>query len=211
MTVFLTLGPVTFANYEIPEKINFGGSQALSVKQLVGGQRVIDAMGRVDDDIAWSGLFFGSTAQFRAQFLDTIRIQGAPLPLTWANFNFSVVVKEFKCSFERTYQLRYSIVCTVIQDLNKPIQTLLPVGYNDAINNMITQGLDLAALIANPSVSSSMALLSAAIQAVPSIQNATRTDLIPLVSQIVATQGVVVSAISATTQLIPFVEKGLPL
>jgi hypothetical protein len=204
MTTFLTLGPVTFANFEVPERINFGGAQALSVKQLVGGARIIDAMGRIDNDISWSGLFFGSTAMYRAQYLDTLRTQGAPLPLTFANFNYSVVIKEFSCSFERTYQMPYRITCTVIQDLNKPISMLLPVGYNDAINNIMTEANDLALLIANPSISSAMALLSAAIQAIPSIQNASRTDLIPVVNQLVLTQNAVTSATKLTAAAIPF-------
>jgi len=204
MTTFLTLGPITFANFEIPQRINFGGTQALSVKQLVGGARIIDVMGRIDDDITWSGLFFGETAMYRAQYLDSLRVQGAPLPLTFSSFNYSVVIKDFACSFERTYQIPYKITCTVIQDLNKPISMLLPVGYNDAINNLMTEANDLALLIANPSVTSSMALLSAAIQAVPSIQSASRTDLIPIVNQLVATQNIVVSAVTTTAAAVPF-------
>ena len=53
----LTLGDFEFARYEIPEQITFGGDQRLVVHELVGGTRVIDAMGRADAPLEWSGLF----------------------------------------------------------------------------------------------------------------------------------------------------------
>jgi hypothetical protein len=194
-TTFLTLGQITFANFEIPEKINFGGSQSLAVKQLVGGQRVIDAMGRIDDDISWSGLLFESTASFRAQFLDTLRVSGSPQPLTWGIFNYLVVVKEFKANFERYYQIPYTITVTVIQDLNKPLPILFPIGYNDAILAMLQDLNDLAALIADGGVISAMAVLSAAINAIPSLALASPVDLIPVVAAIAVVQTAVISAI----------------
>jgi len=197
MPVFLTLGPVTFANYEIPPSINFGGAQALSVKQLVGGMRVVDAMGRIDDDITWSGLFFGSTATFRARYLDYLRVQGNPMPLTWSQFNYQVVIKDFKCNFERTYQLSYTITVQVIQDLNKPFPTLLPVGYNDAISNLLVEANDLANAIANPSISNDLAILSAAINALPSVVDASQAQIADLLADIATTQGAVTAAINA--------------
>lgn len=202
MAVFLTLGPVTFANFEIPEGINFAGSQSLSVKKLIGGQRVIDAMGRDDDDITWSGLFQGSTANFRAQYLDNLRVQGAPLPLTWSTYNFSVLIKDFKPVFNRFYWIPYTITCTVIQDLNKPFPVLLPVAYNDAINNAMTEANDIAAELANPSITASLALLSEALNNVASIQNASSSVIAtvtgPLDSAIQTTQQQITQLTSST-------------
>ncbi|HEV2917558.1 MAG TPA: hypothetical protein VGW78_07495 [Candidatus Babeliales bacterium] len=199
MTTFLTLGQVTFANFEIPERLNFGGQQALSVKQLVGGQRVIDAMGRVDDDISWSGLMFESTASFRAQFLDNMRNLGAPLNLTWGIFNYLVVIKDFRASFERSYQIPYSITCTVIQNLSNPLPILFPVGYNDAIAGIMADLNDIALLVANPSVSSSMALVASALNNIPSVANASPTQLIPLISAIEGAQTSIAAAIASTS------------
>jgi len=175
--VFLTLGPITFANYEVPSSINFGGEQSLSDKKLVGGKRAIDAMGRIDDDITWSGMFRGSTATFRARFLDGLRAKGDQLSLNWSQFNYNVVIKSFRCSFNAFYEIPYTITVSVIQDLNKPFPVLLPVAYNDAINNAMIEIRDLAGIIADPSISSSIALLSATINAIPSISNATSSVL----------------------------------
>ena len=195
----LTLGQVTFSTYEIPQNINFGGDQALSIKQLVGGQRVIDAMGRVDDDITWSGLFFGSTSTFRARFLDTMRIQGLPLPLSWSQFNYSVVIKSFKASFERTYQIPYTITVSVIQDLSFPIPILLPVGYNDAVQNLMDEALDLATIAANPGLSSALAALAFALNAIPDLGLATAAQLASVVVPLLNAQSVVAGAISSTS------------
>lgn len=202
MAVTLTLGTVIFQNFEIPTKINFGGMQALAVHQLVGGARIIDSMGRIDDDISWSGIFFESTATERAQFLDKMRSSGNTFPLSFGQFNFNVIISDFKCSFERTYQIPYSITCKVIQNLTLPISTLLPLGYNDAIANQLTELQDLALLVANPSISSSMALLSAAIQNLPSIANATTLQLAPVVVAILNTQSAVTTAITQTASRI---------
>ena len=49
--IALTLGGVVFADFEIPDSINFGGEQVLSVHQLPGGTRVIDALGPSDAEI----------------------------------------------------------------------------------------------------------------------------------------------------------------
>lgn len=188
--VFLTLGPITFANNEVPSAINFGGEQSLSDKKLVGGRRSIDAMGRIDDDISWSGMFRGSTATFRARFLDGLRSKGDQLSLTWSQFNYNIVIKSFKCSFNAFYEIPYSITVAVIQDLNKPFPVLLPVAYNDAISAAMVEARDLAATIRDPSISAAIALLSVTINSIASISNASSSVLAtitgPLNSSIVA-------------------------
>lgn len=197
MTIFLTLGPVTFANLEIPESVNFGGSQMLSVKKLIGGVRIIDALGADDDDISWSASFEGSTATFRAKFLDGMRRNGAPLPLTWGTFNYTVVIRDFKADFSRFYHIPYSITLTVIQDQNQPFPILVPVGYNDAIQNQLIEAQDIAGAIANPTLSNSLALVATAINAIPNLSIATDTQVASVITPIIATQAVVTGLITS--------------
>jgi hypothetical protein len=87
----LVLGPVLFADFEVPERIGFGGRQQLVIHQLPGGGRVIDALGRDDADISWSGFFSGEDAADRARVVDTLRAQGQPLPLIWDAFYYTVL------------------------------------------------------------------------------------------------------------------------
>ena len=78
MIVILTLGGVIFQDFEIPASIKAGGEQKLDVKKFIGGSRIIDALGRDDADIEWSGRFRGSTAEQRCQQLNGMRVAGQP-------------------------------------------------------------------------------------------------------------------------------------
>lgn len=200
----LTLGAITFQEYEIPHAINFGGGQALSIKKLVGGKRIIDAMGRDDDDISWSGLFFGEDAALRAQLLDTERVIGAELPLIFYYFNYLVVIKEFRCSFERFYQIPYEITVTVVQDLNKPFEQLSPITYNDAINNDLNTANSLSVQSGNAAVISDMGNTTAAIQSVPSMMNATPTQTANVLAAIgITLQDVALGIVALNNILFP--------
>jgi hypothetical protein len=55
----VTIGGISLSEWEIPERINFGGKQQVTVHKLIGGNRVIDAMGPDPDDVRWSGRFRG--------------------------------------------------------------------------------------------------------------------------------------------------------
>ena len=48
-----SLGSVSFRSFEVPATINVGGAQRLAVHRLLGGIRVIDALGRDDSDISF--------------------------------------------------------------------------------------------------------------------------------------------------------------
>ena len=114
--IALILGSVAFENFEVPAKINFGGAQRLAVHRLAGGGRVIDALGRDDADICFSGVFSGSNAMLRAQTLDELRAAGLPLPLTWDILYFSVLIREFKADYRNGWWIPYRIVCSVLRD-----------------------------------------------------------------------------------------------
>ena len=111
----LTLGGVVFADFEIPDAINFGGEQSLIVHKLPGGNRVIDAMGPDDADIRWSGRFRGPNAEERALLLDFMRRAGQQVLLSWSLERFQVVIREFTAHFQQAYEIPYSIACTVVQ------------------------------------------------------------------------------------------------
>lgn len=202
MAIFLTLGAVTFANYEIPPVINFGGAQSLSVKKLVGGQRIIDAMGRDDDAISWSGRFRGSTGLFRARYLDQMRVTGAAIPLFYSQFNYTVVIREFKADFQRFYEVPYTITVEVIIDNTKPLSTLFPVSYNDAIDNMLAEAEDLATAIENPSVSSATAILAETLNAIPNISNASANEINSVSQDITNVTNATQSVISSTSSAV---------
>ena len=112
----LTLGPVGFASFEVPERVGLGGRQGLAVHQLPGGVRVIDAMGRDDAQIVWSGVFSGPDAADRMRALDALRVAGAPLPLSWDAFFYTVVIAELQADYSTPWWVPYRLACTVVQD-----------------------------------------------------------------------------------------------
>ena len=78
--IVLTLGGVPFEDMEVPEKISFGGKQRVAVQNLIGGGRVVVALGLDDGEISFTGIFSGADAVARAQELDAARALGAQLP-----------------------------------------------------------------------------------------------------------------------------------
>lgn len=117
MSDYLSLGPVSFAGFELPAQIGFGGAQRLAVHTLPGGMRVIDAMGRDDADIVWSGAFAGSDAADRARLLDVLRAEGGAWPLAWEAFCYLVVIERFEAQYQHSNWVPYRIACKVVQDL----------------------------------------------------------------------------------------------
>ncbi len=112
----LLLGPILFQDFELPGSITWGGAQSLTVHRLPGGTRVIDAMGRDDAEITWSGIFSGPDAGLRARALDLMRADGALWPLTWDSFFYSVVIARFDADQRRPNWIPYRLSCTVLRD-----------------------------------------------------------------------------------------------
>ena len=117
----LILGNVVLNYVEIPDKFNFGGEQLIKVHQLLGGARVIDALGRSDADITFSGMFFGTNAAERARAVDYLRTQGNAIEFIFGEFIYLVIIKSYSPVFERYYQVPYSITLTVINNLTLPV------------------------------------------------------------------------------------------
>lgn len=114
--VVVTLGGVSFQDFEVPEKISFGGTQRLAVQELIGGGRVVDALGYDDGEIRFSGIFAGSDAAQRAQTLDTARAAGAVLALFWDQYFYNVVIAEFAADYEKPWWIPFALRCIVASD-----------------------------------------------------------------------------------------------
>jgi hypothetical protein len=147
----LLLGPVSFQGYELPARIGFGGGQRLAVHVLPGGARVIDAMGRDDADIAWSGAFAGADAADRARMLDAMRVAGGVLPLAWDAFCYLVVIRVFEAAYERPNWVPYRIACTVVADRAQSpalVVASLLTGLLGDLASVAADGVDASAAVA---------------------------------------------------------------
>jgi hypothetical protein len=112
----LTLGPVAFAGFEIPSSIALGGKQRLAIHKLPGGIRIIDAMGPDPADLGWSGIFTGPDAAERARILDTMRIAGLEVLLSWDAFLYTVVIESFEADYRSPWWIPYRLSCAVVRD-----------------------------------------------------------------------------------------------
>ena len=113
----VVLGQVTFSGYEVPSRISLGGAQAVAIHRLPGGSRIIDAMGADDNAIAWSGCFAGPNATARARLIDIMRQAGQPVPLSFGDYAFSVVVVHFEYDLQdRGALVSYRIKTEIVPD-----------------------------------------------------------------------------------------------
>jgi hypothetical protein len=128
----LLLGDFQFQDFEIPEKIAglLAGKQMLAAKKLIGGQRVIDAMGPDPADIAWSGRFQGGDLVARASQLATMRDAGQAMTLVCDAIVLTVYVADFHPSYERPWQGAYEIKLMVLPDAPEPA----PPSLDDSVN-----------------------------------------------------------------------------
>jgi hypothetical protein len=110
----LILGGFIFTDYAIPEKVPQGGEHNLVVHKLIGGQRVVDAMGPDDSDISWHGRFQGPAALGNTLALDGLRKAGTQVPLIVDSQFYTVAVQKFEWDYERFYQILYRITCLVV-------------------------------------------------------------------------------------------------
>jgi hypothetical protein len=123
-----------FAGTEVPEKINFGGTQMLNTQKMVGGLRVVESLGADDATITWSGIFYGPNAIDRAQYLNQVRRNGNVCRLTWESFQYTVVISEFKADFNKRFWIQYSMSCQVVEDEVAAIAVPAKPSPNDALN-----------------------------------------------------------------------------
>ncbi|HYA07480.1 MAG TPA: hypothetical protein VEF90_16465 [Xanthobacteraceae bacterium] len=169
------LGGFVFLDHEIPDKIPFGGKQAHKIHEMVGDQRVVDAMGPSPDNISWSGRFRGAEAIARAQTLDAMRIAGAAVQLSWLGLFYTVLIVDFRGETEKFYEVPYTITCVVVDDPSAD-----DGGVVASLDSLVGGDLSTAAGIlaaGTPDVASALSGLSAAVSAIPQLQGASAATL----------------------------------
>ena len=192
----VVLGGVPLKGFEIPSKIPYGGDQALKVHKMLGGARTIDALGRDDMPLAWSGRFQGADAEDRARLIDQMRITGQQVALIWGEEAFAVVVEKFVVDWERFYQQPYSISCVVVTD-NSFSGTAAPATLDDLVDGDMTAADDLAPDVPDTTIQPALDALSTVLVAVGTLQGASLTALAPARTQAMATTSIIGVALAA--------------
>jgi hypothetical protein len=169
----------SFYGWEQPESIPFGGEQELVVHRLVGGMRVVDAMGADDMDLTWSGRFRDVTAEMRAQRLNTLRQQGQPLVMTWSSFRYLVIIRSFRADYQQPWEIPYTITCLVIQDQTAPQLVTFP-SFEEQMEIDMAAAMDTGLGLNDPAISTAPTApvapdVSAISTALATVQNAYNT------------------------------------
>ena len=158
--VVLSLGNVAFRDMEVPEKIRFGGRQRLAVQNIIGGGRVVGALGLDDGEISFSGIFSGQDAAARAQLLDIARAQGSQMPLVWGGFYYLVVISSFVAEYRRPNLIPFAVTCVVVSDPLADVAAALPLAT--LIGNDIAAATGFAGQAGQVLAGTSLAALAAA-------------------------------------------------
>lgn len=182
----LFLGDFEFQEEEIPERIAIGGEQRLVTRELVGGLKQVHAMGASSDPIQWTGWLRGPDALERGRYLDTLRSQGNQLTLVWSEFVYTVVIHRFTADFERYYQLPYTIVLEVVDDLSQPVRSLSSPSIDSLISGDMLSAGGLVEKLGMPSITSLYGDVQSAIGAVSSFANAAQSTLNSVLQPIAA-------------------------
>ena len=180
----LTLGDFEFARYEIPQSISFGAEQKLNVHQLVGGTRVIDVLGPIPRNPAWTGWFVGQNALARARYLKGLCEAGNPQALTWGEMAYTVVIRSVECDYRLAWRIPYSIACEVVSDDTAPITAAPSPSPEQLVGDDMASATALAARLGNPALTSAVAKVSAALASIKTFvgkaQSEIRTALQPI-------------------------------
>lgn len=112
----VTIADIVLEDWEIPEKVSWGGAQRMTVHKMVGGTRYIDIMGQDNAEVSWSGRFLSPDASFRADQLDLIRKSGALIDVVFAGRYYSAVISSFTAQQVTQFHLTYSISFTILAD-----------------------------------------------------------------------------------------------
>jgi hypothetical protein len=120
------LGGVQLQGFEVPESAPWGGEQALTLHKLIGGARVIDAMGVDDRAITLKGTFLSPDADSRALQVDVMRKAGQPVMFGYANHVYQAVIKSFAPDFERPDRVKYQLTLEILQDVTQPLAAGAP-------------------------------------------------------------------------------------
>ncbi len=134
--VILTLGGVPFQDMEVPEKISFGGQQRVAVQNLIGGGRVVAALGIDDGKISFSGIFYGADAVARAQMLDAARAAGLAVPLVWDSFYYTVIIADFTAEYRKPNFIPFSVGCVAVSDPLAALAALAMSAVNLVANDL---------------------------------------------------------------------------
>lgn len=166
----VVLGEVVFQDWEIPERVTWGGSHKLNVHKLVGGDRVIDAMGPDNAELTWSGIFLSQDAAQRADQLDQMRKDGQLRSFIFGGRFYYAYISSFQAEQRMLSWIPYTISLTVWRDQSTGAPQFLP----NPLAEVLADAIAVNSLLGAPpkellAAAATMAGVPPALQALPAL------------------------------------------
>lgn len=196
MIVIVTLGGVILQDFENPESIKGRIKQKLDTKKYLGGSRTIDAMGRDDDPLDFSGRFRGSVAEQRFQQVKAMAAAGLPVPLTWSSFSYQVMIESFDFDYQSPMEIPYRLSLEVLTDNSIPSPTLLQT-IDEIFGTNLATALNFGTVANQTEITTSLNQLQTTASTIQTLSGSSSPVLTQLNQNIVSAQGVTQTAISA--------------
>jgi hypothetical protein len=200
----LTLGPITFQEFEIPAKVRIPGGHKLGKNVNIGGKRITHAMGPDDGNITWSGILLGAGIQARASALQAVKDAGREVPFLCGSEFRMVIVEDLELNYQ-AFEIHYHISCYVTSNPARDATS----GVGGALGLTGAIGVDVSAIAgivgASPIVSAGMAALNtagAALAAVPSLSAIALPALSAFVPPVRAAAGLLASEVASAGAII---------
>lgn len=138
----VTIGGMVLTGLEVPGELTIGGEQVLVVHRLLGGGRIVDALGNDPDRLTLTGRFVGPEAQARAQTLERMRRAGVPVAFSAAGLSCSVWVAQFRYAYQAK-----GAVCAYSLVLERPTEVVSVSASQDVASGIGTDIASASALI----------------------------------------------------------------
>jgi hypothetical protein len=155
----------------------------------------------------------GPTALDRALYLNTQRILGQALVLTWSQLRFLVVIQRYEAQFELVNRIPYRICCTVVEDRATPTVAGVVPDIDDQMGGDMNTASALGSSIGDSTLSGLLGTLDTAIKGVSTFANAAQSTINGILQPIAAVQtrlGILVASAINTSQNVSTVGGLLP-
>lgn len=191
----VVLGAFAFQDFEVPETVQLPVRQAVEIHRLIGGERVLDAMGPDYGDIAWEGVMLGAGCETRAQELKALVDAAQAVTLTWGSWSFTVLARALLLR-EGYQRIGYALRCAIIRD-----DSTVPTDTMTSLGMSLIQDMDAAVGGGGGALSSVLATAQTALQSLQPIQPGS-TKVASALAVVSATQQVTqTSAAGSSAQL----------
>ena len=117
----MTIGSLTLRDFEVPQRIKYGGQQRLAIHHLGDGRRIVETLGHDDADIEFGGTLTGADAANRARMLENMCRSASQVPLVWDANRMTVIVQRFAADYATDTWIDYRLTCSVVDTATAPI------------------------------------------------------------------------------------------